>query len=118
MQTESESEFHWNAQSILGTATIFTYLGTAARAASVAFDGPALGRTECGKQKEENDQLAPHPSCRSACSKSPSAPPRHPAAPALALALAPALALAVAPAAAPALALALAAPQPHTPALS
>ena len=28
MQTESESEFHWNAQSILGTATIFTDLGT------------------------------------------------------------------------------------------
>ena len=45
---ESESEFHWNAQSILGTATIFTDLGTAARAASVFCDGPALGRTEVG----------------------------------------------------------------------
>jgi len=47
-ESESESEFHWNAQSILGTATIFTDLGTAARAASVFCDGPALGRTEVG----------------------------------------------------------------------
>ena len=51
-ESESESEFHhefhWNAQSILGTATIFTDLGTAARAASVICDGPALGRTEVG----------------------------------------------------------------------
>ena len=46
--SESESEFHWNAQSILGTATIFTDLGTAARAASVVYDGPALGHTEAG----------------------------------------------------------------------
>ena len=38
--------FIWNAQSILGTATIFADLGTAARAASVVYDGPALGRTE------------------------------------------------------------------------
>ena len=41
-------ESDWNAQSILGTAAIFTDLGTAARAASVVCDGPALGRTEAG----------------------------------------------------------------------
>ena len=45
---ESESEFDWNAQSILGTAAIFTNLGTAVQAASAVCDGPVLGRTEVG----------------------------------------------------------------------
>ena len=55
MQTRNQNHnqsfimsFIWNAQSILGTATIFADLGTAARAASVVYDGPALGRTEAG----------------------------------------------------------------------
>ena len=38
-QNQNQSfQFNWNAQSILGTAAIFTDLGTAARAASAIYD--------------------------------------------------------------------------------
>ena len=50
IQNQNQSVIGTYAQStcILGTAAIFTDLGTAARAASVIYDGPALGRTEVG----------------------------------------------------------------------